>query len=147
MAGLLPSTACKHVWSLPKGTVFSGNQFSEVYLELHNVSDLGSPMEFEFSTGKSLRFELLTADGKPGLKPSGAPVSGFVFGPLQLTLPHHGTLKFPVTWNGYFIKPNFGTMLCFENVLWEIPRADQTAYFLSATLEVPRARPGTFSSA
>ena len=122
-----------------KGTIFSGNRFPEVYLDLHNVSDLGSLMEFEFSTGKSLRFELLTADGKPGPTPSGAAASGFVIGPFQLTLPNHGTPKFPVTWHGYFVKPNFGTMLCFENALWEIPRADQTAYFLSATLEIPKA--------
>ena len=120
-----------------EGTVVSGTRLPEVYIELHNASDVGNPMEFDFSAGKSLRFELRTADGKPAPKPSAMTMDGFVIGPFQITLPRDGTLKFPVTWHGYGITPNFGTMLCFESAFWEIPRTDQTAYFLSAILEVP----------
>lgn len=120
-----------------EGTVVAGTHLPEVYLELDNASDLATPMEFDFSAGRSLQFELRSADGNPAPKTTSMMEDGFVIGPFQINLPHGGTLKFPVTWRGYGIRPNFGTLLCFENALWEIPRADRTAYFLSATFKIP----------
>lgn len=120
-----------------EGTVVSGTRIPKVYIELYNASDVANPIEFEFSAGGSLQFALRTLDDKPAPKPSGMVVDGFVLRPFQIMIPRDGTLKFPVTWHGYGIKPNFGTLLCFESAFWEIPNADQTLYLLSATLEVP----------
>jgi hypothetical protein len=46
-------------------------------------------------------------------------------------------LKFPVTWDGWAFKPDFGTVLEFENAIWEIPSSDQNAHFLSLRFEIP----------
>ena len=121
-----------------EGRVAFGTRLPEVYLELHNASDVGNPMEFDFSGQKSLQFELRTTDGKPAAKPTIMFVDGFVLGPFHITLPRDGTLRFPVTWSGYSVPPDFGTMLSFETAVWEIPRADKADYFLSATLEIPQ---------
>ena len=121
-----------------EGRVVSGTRLPEVFLELHNISDVGNPMEFDFNGQKSLLFELRTTDGKPAAKPTSMNVSGFVFGPFHITLPMGGTLRFPVTWRGYGIRPDFGTVLSLETAFWEIPRTDQNDYFLSATLEIPK---------
>lgn len=96
-------------------------------------------MEFEFDGRKSLNFELRTSDGKPAAQETGAPADGFLFGPFQITLPMGGILRFPLSWHGYGIRPNFGIMLCFQSALWEIPRSNQTTHFLSATLTIPLA--------
>ena len=122
-----------------EGRTISGTRLPEVYLELHNASDSGNPMEFDFNGQKSLQFELRTADGKPAAKPAVTVVDGTVSGPFHIAVPRDGTLRFPVTWiGGYSTRPDSGTQLCFETAFWEIPRADQSDYFLSATLEIPQ---------
>ncbi len=117
--------------------VVTGTRLPEVYLELQNVSDFGNPMEFDFNGQKSLQFALRTADDKPATNTSSLSIDGVIFGPFHITLPRGGTLRFPVTWRGYGIRPDYGTMLCFETAVWEIARDDKTDYFLSATLEIP----------
>jgi hypothetical protein len=120
-----------------EGHVFNGTRLPEVYLELHNASDVGNPMEFDFDAGKSIHFDLRGADSKPGPKPALTDADGFVFGPFHITIPHDGTLKFPVTWSGYGIPREGGTALGFQDAFWIIPVSDKSEYFLSAALEVP----------
>jgi len=122
---------------LANGRVVNGTRLPEVYLELHNASDVGNPMEFNFDPGKSIHFDLSGAGGKPGPKPAGFDIDGFVFGPFHITLPRDGTLRLPITWGGYGVPRDGGTMLGFEGACWLIPPGDQGGYLLSATIEVP----------
>ena len=121
------------------GKDFNGTRIAEVYLELHNGTDVGDPMEFDFDADKTLHFDLRSADGKPGPKPAGMEVDGFVFGPFHLTIPRDGTLRFPVTWSGYGIPRGAGTALGFMHGFWIIPADDPSDYFLSATFVVPES--------
>ena len=122
-----------------EGFATHGDLFLEVYLELHNTASVITPTEFQFDAAKFLHFELSTSDGKavpePAMKYGG---NGFSVGPYTLTIPHEGTLRFPVTWSGFGFPENFGMILRFENASWKIAREDQTRYFLLLTLEVPR---------
>jgi hypothetical protein len=120
-----------------EGHIFNGTHVPEVYLELHNASDVGNPMEFDFDAGKFLHLDLRSSNDKPGPKPDRDIIDGFVFGSFHVTLPRDGTLKFPIIWNGHAIPRNAGTALPFENAFWIIPANDPNEYSLSAALEVP----------
>jgi len=117
----------------------SGSRLPQVFVELHNTTDVLGVLEFDLDVGKAFRYELATADGKPAPRPIDISMDGHVAGPFRVAIPMHGTLKFPVSWSGYGIRPDFGTIFSLQFGLWEIPADDPNDYFLSATLTVARA--------
>jgi hypothetical protein len=117
----------------------SGSRLPEVFVELHNTTDILGVLEFDLDVGKAFRYELATADGKPAPRPIDISMDGHVAGPFRVAIPMRGTLKFPVSWSGYGIRPNYGTIFSLQFGLWEIPADDPNDYLLSATLTVARA--------
>ena len=120
--------------------VVGGTRLPEVFLELHNAGSGAAPLEFTFNPAKALTFDLQNGGGAPVPKTMDVNVSGMAVGPFQITLPKGGTMRFPVSWGGYGIPPDAGTMLCFEPAVWTIPRDAPGSYFLSAKLEIARTQ-------
>ena len=119
----------------------SGEAIPEVYLELHNASDRGLLMEFEYIARKSVRFELQTADGRPAPKPTAVAVGNRCHDTLRVQLPMDGTLRFPVTCHSIVTGAKSSTVLQLDpdDAIWEIQATDSQVYFLSGTLEVPKS--------
>ena len=118
----------------------SGATISEVYLELHNVSDRGNLMEFDFSARKSVRYELQTADGKPASKFAALNGGNRCHDTLRIQLPMDGTLQFPVSCHSIATGPKSGRVIQLDpdDAIWEIPSTDASEYSLSGTLEIPK---------
>ena len=126
----------------------SGQAIPEVYLELHNVSERGLLMEFEYIARKSVRFELQSSDGKPAPKPAAIGPGNRCHDRLRVQLPMDGTLRFPVTCHsiGTLAKSSTVLQLDPDGAVWEIPATDSQVYFLSGTLEVPKSPHGIGSA-
>ncbi len=126
----------------------SGLDIPEVYLELHNVSDRGLLLVFDYVAQTSVRFELKSADGKP--VPRSLTVAGGnrCHDKLQVQLPMDGTLRFPVSCHSALGGMSGSTILQLDpnEAIWEIPATNTQAYFLSGTLEVPEPTPEVASA-
>jgi hypothetical protein len=120
------------------GTMFDGTRLPDVFLELENVSKVGIPVLLMFDPAKSIRFDFRTKDVKAAPIPPSIPIGGRVFDEMALVIPQGGALRFPVTWDGYGVPRDAGTMFGFQGGrVWVMSNTDQTDYFLSAVLEVP----------
>jgi hypothetical protein len=121
----------------------SGEKIPELYLELHNVSDRGLLLEFDYNARTSVRFELKSANGKPVPKYSGVAGSGNrCHDKLHVQLPMDGKLRFPVSCHSIMTSTNFTTIqLDPDAATWVIPATDSQTYLLSGILEVPEPSP------
>ena len=121
----------------------SGSDIPEVYLELHNVSDRGLLLVFDYVAQTSVRFELKSADGKPVPRPLGGAGGNRCHDKMQVQLPMDGTLRFPVSCHSALPSTKGSTVLQLdpEEAIWEIPATNSQAYFLSGTLEVAQPAP------
>ena len=118
----------------------TGAKLSEVYLELHNVSDRGMLMEFDYNASKSVHFELQTADGKRAPKAIALNGGNRCHDTLRVQLPIDGSLRFPVSCHSAMAGAKSSRILQLdpEDAIWEISVNDTQEYFLSGTLEVPK---------
>ena len=121
----------------------SGVSIPEVYLEVHNVSDRGLLLEFDYIARSSVRFELKSADGKPVPRSLTVVGGNRCHDTLQVQLPMDGTLRFPVSCHSALGSANGSTVLQLDpnEAIWEIPATNSLAYFLSGTLEVAEPTP------
>ena len=118
----------------------SGATISEVYLELHNVSNRGGLMEFDYVARKSAHFEIQTSGGKPASKPTAMIGGNRCHDMLHVQLPMDGTLRFPVSCHSIVTSAKSGRVIQLdpEDAIWEISSMDTSDYFLSGTLEIAK---------
>jgi hypothetical protein len=128
--GLRARLVAQDKWTID-GTTTLG-----VYLELHNVSDVGTPMELAWSD-RALTFSLVDAQQRP-VEESHLPRGGPQAVLSRLVIPHDGHLRFRVSVTGVAVAKNQRWLIALPNQDWAIPRDARTTYDLGAKLSVPR---------
>ena len=142
--------AAKDGWSKPvdglqarltfgPGRHLRGDYRPEVFLELRNSSNILTPLEVEFDGSKTVRFDLRSAAGRPAPRPRVIVASIWIADPYRIALPPGGTLRFPVSVQGY--NSTGGVVkICLPDAVWDLPRRRAT-WLLSATFQVARPPP------
>lgn len=128
--GLRARLLVRDLWEL-EGTTTLG-----VFLELQNVSDVGTPMVIPWSFGAA-QFTLRTAAGKP-VEEAGLPRGGPQGVVDRLIIPYDGKLRWRVSVTGVALPQKKRWLIALPGQDWVIDRGDRTRYTLSARLEVTR---------
>ncbi len=93
------------------GTVYKGTRLPHVYLELRNVSDVGSPKDVNYNNGEGLTLEVVDAQNKRIAPHHGAPFNQIMPLPFGVMLPFDSDLRFLVSLSGYGIPRQPGLFL------------------------------------
>ena len=111
---------------------FNGTRMIAAYLELQNVSDVGTPIEIYFDSTHVIQCQLLDANDKPIAMPG---LSADIMTPLPfwLTLPYDSSLRFRISVSGYGVPKDAGTLIQMECGGWLIKATDQGEYALEVT--------------
>jgi hypothetical protein len=124
--------------SMRRGHVVNGTGIVVTYLELSNVSDLGTPMLVIVRSG-SVKFSVTDADGRDVPQANG-PFSGRVFDVPELVLPHDSSIRFRIGPRGFGIPADQAALVDLGPMQgWVLPR-DGKAYYLQGVLEVAKVK-------
>lgn len=129
-------------WSRPEGGLrgrlvlgeeanVNGTRACLVYLELQNVSDVGSPMEIYFDY-HAVRGEVFDPAGQ-GVGQSGAPANVITPLPFWIMLPNDSTLRLRVSVTGYVVPKDAGLSIGLASGHWLLSTALPGDYSLSAS--------------
>jgi hypothetical protein len=104
-----------------------------VYLELQNVSDVGTPMEIYYDPHSAVACRLLDASENP-IKSTPAPFSIELPFPYWIMLPHDSTLRFRISVSGYAHRTDEeGLFVGLALADWLIPLKHVSSVSLSAS--------------
>lgn len=99
-------------------------RFPSIYLEIRNVSDIGSPLFVKYDSDKSMTLEVVDRENRKA-PPLGGVFSQISSGPFDIVLPYAGTLRFLISDTGYGIAFNLPAS------------SGSKPYFLRGTFSVP----------
>lgn len=123
------------------GTLCKRTRLPNVYLELRNVSDVGSPKDAYYGSGEGLTLEVVDAQGKS--IPRSSSISDEVTPlPFRVVLPFDSALRFRVSLSGYGIPQEAGLFLEIGGIHGPVflPQGTPKAYFLRGTFTAAAGR-------
>ncbi|MGC4014209.1 MAG: hypothetical protein QM755_06770 [Luteolibacter sp.] len=120
--------------------VLPGTMQPEIYLELHNVSEVNGTIDFDFEP-YSFKPGFFDGTRKRAMGSVTTIMSGFANPSFRVALPRDGTMRFPLTWKGYGIGKGMGVMVCLENGLWNFAKDDKSEYYLCGSLVIEKGAP------
>ena len=141
-------------WSEPVGGVqgrltitedpeLNGTKILAVYLELRNVSDVGTPLEIYFDPHQSTQCRLLDAKGQSLENATGLAASILTPFPFWLTLPYDSSLRFRISVSGYGVSKDAGSLIPLLCGPWVIEPGAEGERALEVTLigKAPKEEP------
>ena len=128
-----PQNGLQGRFTFMPGEPFAGTRLIQVYLELHNTSNLGSPMYIKFDIN-AVKGTLTTAGGK-AVSSYGSDASIIESGPTTIVLPYDSTIKLNVTAAGWGVPRNQLAQISLMHDNWVIKAGDTADYYLAGTFQ------------
>ncbi|MBT7165735.1 MAG: hypothetical protein HN904_23350, partial [Victivallales bacterium] len=124
--------------SMRRSHVSNGTGIIATYLELENVSGVGTPMRVA-PDRKSMTFRVTNADGDD-VPMGGGPFSGMEGGAPELVLPHDSSIRFRIGPCGWGIPADQAALVDLGSAFgWVLPR-DGKRYYLQGVLEIAKEK-------
>lgn len=125
--------------SMRRSHVFNGTGMVTTYVELDNVSDIGTPILVTIQRDGTT-FRVTDTDGRdvPMMRSGG--FSGPDFGAPELVLPYDCSIRFRTGPRGWGVPPDWAALVDLgPSFAWVLPK-DGKAYYLQAVLEIAEVK-------
>jgi len=134
-----PSNGLQAKLAFSKTDGTAGTPVITAYLELRNVSDLGSVMEVPLKLD-AIKYDLHDETGKV-VPPTGGSFDGASVPLGMLRLPYDSSLRFNISSHGAGIESNqAGLLELGPSSVWTFPSGDKHSYSLTAKITIEKHR-------